>query len=66
MEFLTLRMGGEETITFTMASLGLTPKALTSVYTNKHSSKQYLKEEVPTAAGLPPPADASYVKVYAL
>jgi hypothetical protein len=53
MEFLRLEVGGEETITFAMTSLGLTPEALTSVYTNKHPSKQYPKEEASTAAGLP-------------
>jgi hypothetical protein len=40
MEFLRLKMGDEETITFAMASLGLMPEALISVYTNKHSSKK--------------------------
>jgi hypothetical protein len=52
-------VGGEEMITFTMTSLGLMPEALISVYMNKHSSKQYPKEEVPTAAGLLLTAHAS-------
>jgi len=52
MEFLRLEVEGEERINLTMISLGLTREASTSTGKEKHFSKLYAKEEVPTAAGL--------------
>jgi hypothetical protein len=52
MEFLRLKVECEERINLAMTNLGLTTDAPTSVCKKKHFSKQYPKEEVPTAAEL--------------
>ena len=52
MDFLRLEVGGEERLNLAMTSLGLTQEASTSTGKKKHFSKLYVKEELPTAAGL--------------